>query len=95
MLAGWFKQESFRAEELYQLNSPGSIAGEGAAMFFINGKPAGAIAQVQAVGTIHTDDTGLVAGQLKSFIDKNLPDGEKIDLLVSGEDGDSPTVEIL
>ncbi len=89
LLAGWFKNELSAVENLYELNSPGSIAGEGAAMFLVNGNPAKAIAQVQAIGAVHSGDVGVMERQLKFFLDKHLPEGEKIDLLISGENGDN------
>lgn len=89
LLAGWYKNQSFAAGGLYEINSPGSIAGEGAAMFLVNGNPANAIACLKAVGTIHTDNEGVIAQQLKNFIAAHLPAGNTIDLLVSGENGDN------
>ncbi|MBC7887749.1 MAG: beta-ketoacyl synthase chain length factor [Ferruginibacter sp.] len=89
LLAGWFKAEAFAAGELYELNSPGSIAGEGAAMFLVNGNPVNAIAQLQAVGTVHADDVVTIEQQLKHFLHRHLPAGEKIDVLISGENGDN------
>lgn len=88
-LAGWFKNELPAGVGLYELISPGSIGGEGAAMFLVNGDPTAAIAQLQGIGIIHTEDAALVEQQLKHFLDKHLPPGETIDLLLSGEDGDN------
>lgn len=88
-LAGWYKKEQLTGNGLYDLNTPGSIAGEGAAMFLVKGNAAGAIASIKATGTIHTSDVLIVAQQLQQFIDKNLPEGEQITMLVSGEDGDN------
>ena len=38
---------------------------------------------------LHTADVQIVTEQLKMFLNKHLPAGEKIDLLLSGENGDS------
>ena len=89
VLGGWLKKEAVTAKSFYNLNTPGSIAGEGAAMFLVNGKATNAIACVKVVGTIHTDNEAIVEHQLKNFISKDLPAGERIDLLISGEDGDN------
>jgi Beta-ketoacyl synthase, N-terminal domain len=89
LLAGWFKNELSALEDLYDVDSPGSIGGEGAAMFLINGNPTGARAQLQAVGTVHSDDADVIQQRLKSFLGNHLAAGEEIDLLVSGEDGDN------
>lgn len=89
LLAGWFKNELFAVEDLYESNSPGSIGGEGAAMFLVTGNPTAAIAQIQAVDTLHSGDVSVVKERLEYFLGNHLPAGEKIDLLVSGEDGDN------
>ncbi|MCW3093522.1 MAG: beta-ketoacyl synthase chain length factor [Ferruginibacter sp.] len=88
-LAGWFKKEPFALEDLYTLQTPGSIAGEGTAMFLVNGNPEDAIAQLRAVETIHTEEEEAVKQRLKYFLEKNLINGEEIDVLITGENGDS------
>lgn len=88
-LAGWFKKESIRAKKLYQSATAGSIAGEGAAMFLVNGNSENAKAKIAGLHLLHTEDEALMARQLAHFLDKHLRTGEKIDLLLSGEDGDS------
>ena len=88
-LAGWYKKESLSNKELYQSNSPASIAGEGAAMFIVGDNKTGALASLRAIYTMHTHDEKLVANQLKGFLEKNLPGNEKISLLISGENGDN------
>ncbi len=88
-LAGWFKKEAFTTDNLYELNTPGSLAGEAATMFLVNGQPANAIAQLRAIHTIHSTDETVIQQQLKTFLENHLPADEKIDLLVSGENGDN------
>jgi len=88
-LAGWFKKESIIAKDLYQSGTAGSMAGEGAALFLVNGNSENANAKVAGLHFLHTEDKGLMSGQLAHFLDKHLHKGEKIDLLLSGEDGDS------
>ena len=86
-LDGWYKKEKISNTELYQSNTPASIAGEGAAMFLVNDNAAGAVAKLNALKTLHTNDVGVVTEHLKEFIRKTP--GNKIDLLLSGENGDS------
>ncbi|MEO6546576.1 MAG: beta-ketoacyl synthase chain length factor [Ferruginibacter sp.] len=88
-LGGWYKEEQFDLENMYSLNSPGSIAGEGSAMFWVNDNPVNAIAKMHAIETIHTDDVALVTGRLQDFLNKNLLPEEFIDLLITGENGDN------
>ena len=88
-LDGWYKKESISNRELYESKTPASIAGEGSAMFLVNGKKENALADLSDIYTMHTDDENLVKEQLKHFLENNLARGEKIDLLISGENGDS------
>jgi hypothetical protein len=88
-LDGWYKKESISNMELYESKSPASIAGEGSAMFLVSGKKENALAELSDIHTMHTDDENLVKEELKRFLEKNLLRGEKIDLLISGENGDS------
>jgi Beta-ketoacyl synthase, N-terminal domain len=88
-LGGWYKKEPINAKELYASGTIGSLAGEGAAMFFVNGNKANAIAKVTGIHVLHTTDEEVVAGQLKMFLAKHLPASAKIDVLLSGENGDT------
>ncbi|MEP7165087.1 MAG: beta-ketoacyl synthase chain length factor [Ferruginibacter sp.] len=86
---GWYKKESISNKTLYDNNSTGSIAGEAALMFFVNGTRAGAIAKIHAVDTLHHEDESVMKEKLQGFIKRYLPGGEKIDLLLTGENGDN------
>ena len=88
-LAGWYKTESITAKDLYAAGTAASIAGEGAAMFLVNNSALHARAKVTGLHFLHTTDELLVANQLKLFLAKHLQAGESIDLLLSGENGDS------
>lgn len=87
-LDGWYKKE-LNNKDLYNINSPGSIAGEGSAMFIVNGKREGAMAQMQAISVLHSREENTVNEQLKHFLKANLKEGEEIDLFFSGENGDN------
>ncbi len=91
-LAGTYKKESISNKQLYEADSPGCIAGEGATMFIVNADAANAVAKVTAISTLHTINIELVTQQLKIFLQKNVPEGMKIDLLISGENGDNRTL---
>lgn len=88
-LAGWFKTEKFSSRDLFTTNSKGSVAGEGTAMFIVNNSKTFAEAYVQDVATLHSEMEEAVKAMLYNFINKNLKDDEKIDLLISGENGDN------
>ena len=86
---GWHKKEMVSNASLYTANSPGTISGEGSAMFLIDNNASQALARLNAVATLHHTDEGAVKTFIADFLNKNLQPGEKIDLLISGENGDS------
>ncbi len=87
--AGAYKQENISTKNLYESNTPGCIAGEAATMFLVNKNAQNAIAKLVAIDTLHNDDEQMLKEKLQYFIETNLPKGEKIDLLLSGENGDN------
>jgi len=88
-LAGGYKEGPVTNHELYTLDTPGSIAGEGAVMFLVSGNPAGANTAVPAIRTLHTTDEAEIKIQLIHFLDTSLPAGETVDWFLSGENGDN------
>ncbi len=92
-LDGAYKQESISNKDLYQTVSPGSIAGEGAAMFLVNNHAKNAIACINAVNMLHSQDLEQVEKTFGQFISTHIPAGEKIDLFLSGESGDNRTLK--
>lgn len=92
--SGWYKKEKVSAAELYTSDTPGSIAGEGAAMFLVSNKKQNALAELKAMTVFHSGNTTYIQEQLKHFIETRLPAGEKIDLFITGENGDSRYKEI-
>ncbi len=88
-LAGTYKKEAITNKELYEVDSPGCIAGEGATMFIVNSEAANAVANVVAVNTLHSTDIDLIKQQLTLFLQKNVKAGKEIDLFISGENGDN------
>ena len=88
-LAGWYKKEDITGKDFYQQDSPGSIAGEGAAMFVVNNQIRNCSAAVRAIGTLHTAGVEDLQQYLQNFLKEQLLPGEKIDLLLSGENGDN------
>ena len=86
---GWFKNEEISTKILYNTDSPGSIAGEGATMFWVNNTSNGAIAKLLAVEVSINENELFIIEKLKEFINTHLPSGEKIDLFLTGENGDN------
>ncbi|MEO8768620.1 MAG: beta-ketoacyl synthase chain length factor [Ferruginibacter sp.] len=87
-LAGWYKQKPCTNEELYNLDSSGSVAGEGSAMFIVNDDATNALAKLSAVHIFQTEDEDLLKDQLEQFLKKYFGD-KKPGLLLSGESGDN------
>ena len=86
-LADWYKKEPVTHENLYDSASPGTIAGEGAAIFLVNNEPDHALAKVEAIHTIHTTEPGIVKQELQHFLKKHSR--HIIDLFITGENGDN------
>jgi Beta-ketoacyl synthase, N-terminal domain len=86
---GWYKEETIQGKDFFTTDSPGSIAGEGAAMFLVNTNKNGAVTKLLAVDTLNTTNELLLQQRLQHFIAANLPVGEKIDLFLTGENGDN------
>ena len=87
LLSGAYKQP-VEDGNLYESTTPGSIAGEGVAMFLAGSSKEKAIACVKAVRTIHTNDPARISGELQQFLQENEMDGKDLFLLISGENGD-------
>lgn len=88
-LAGWYKKEIVSNRDLFSVNSPASIAGEGAAMFLVNSCKTGSMARVKAIQTFHSEDQELIKSHLGDFIRQHFPSQESPDILISGENGDN------
>lgn len=95
---GWYKTSVQPGLSLYEYDSPGSIAGEGAAFFLVSGEPDDALAVVKGIETFHGTDPHVVATRLQTFLERHLPavsrpeqqpSGERPALFLSGENGDS------
>lgn len=88
-LDGWYKKEIVANKDLYKVNSPASLAGEGAAMFLVNNNEAGAAAHIEAMKTFHCEDGQLIKKKLETFVAENFRQEQEPDLLLTGENGDN------
>ncbi len=88
-LGGLFKEVPVSSNELLQSNTPGTVYGEGAAMFMIGRYQENAIAEVVDVTQISTEKTEDVMLALDAFLDKNAIIG--VDEVYLGRNGDSVT----
>ncbi len=88
-LGNWYKKEAVSNKDLYRSHSISSMAGEGAAMFSITSNPINALATLTAIHTMQASDEQFISDELKNFLKLYVPEGEQVDLLLSGENGDS------
>jgi hypothetical protein len=86
---GWYKRAVEPGLSLYNYDSPGSIAGEGAALFLVGGEDGQALAAVRGIETFHSIDPRVVASRLLTFLERHLPAGVQPGLFLSGENGDN------
>ncbi|MBC7904886.1 MAG: beta-ketoacyl synthase chain length factor [Gemmatimonadaceae bacterium] len=87
-LGGWYKSEDSSNLNLFENESDGSIAGEGAAMFLAGNEKQGSICRLTDIHFFQTDSAGVVKEALTKFLAKHLPSGKSPDLFMSGENGD-------
>lgn len=86
-LSGRYKSSGISNIGLYETETPGSIAGEGSAMFLVSGEEEGAVANLTGLGMMYTTDVKELKDYMHAFLDQ-LAANESIDLLLSGENGD-------
>ncbi len=88
-LAGWFRKDPVRNLDLFTTSAAGTIPGEGSFMVWMNNQRDGAMASLDAVRTVHTEDPAMVLNILKIFMAENFAADEMPDLLLTGENGDN------
>ena len=86
-LGGWFKVDPASNLRLYDTDTNGSLAGEGAAMFLVNGTAGSALAGVKAIRFLHSDQAADLSAALKDFLGKESAD-LPVHWMISGENGD-------
>jgi hypothetical protein len=86
---GWYKREPLTNKNLFAGNSAGSMAGEGAAMFLVDGNPRGSLGSFRGLSMVHSEDLDEVAFRTQGLLNEKLGDAGKVDLLITGENGDN------
>lgn len=86
-LAGAYKTDSISNTELYKAKTPGTLAGEGVAMFSVNNKPNGALANIHSLKMLHTKEKSEVKEAFQLFLKEHKTFA--LDILITGENGDS------
>lgn len=85
-LAGWY-DKTLHSGTLYTVQKKATIAGEGAAMFLVNGKAENAIAHIAGIEFFQSSDPEYVKKRFADFLDQHQPDMHTL-LFLSGENGD-------
>jgi hypothetical protein len=85
---GWYKKEPLAAKDFYAPDLPGSIAGEGAAIFLVDGERDDAVAAIREIVLLGGEEEEPVRAAMTALLGRHLPQGEKLDWLISGENGD-------
>lgn len=86
-LDGWYKKEDISSGGFYSSNTTGTVAGEGAVMLLVNNDKYNAVAKVVNISTLHTIVAMKMQQHLQQFLEQHI--NTNIDLLLSGENGDS------
>lgn len=84
---GWYKKEPVSNRDLYNSGTPGTISGEGSAMFMVSNNAENALARLTDMAILHHADVDAVGRFLSNFFDRHID--KNIDLLITGEDGDN------
>lgn len=92
-LAGCFKTEAVPAGKLLDQVSPGSVCGEGSAMFIAAETKTEKSILVVDVLTLNSSDEEAVKEALSRIVSRNGLKAEDIDVLVSGKNGDSRFID--
>lgn len=86
---GWYKTTAIESKDFYNVDTKGTLPGEGAAMFLVNNNSEGGVAKLAALRMLNTDNENLVAEVFSKFLVDNKLSAADIDLYVSGENGDN------
>ncbi len=92
-LGGWNKVEILSSADLYDSTTPGSIAGEGAAMFVLSGQAGDASTCIEGLETWEGTDPSENMEIIMKFLASPFAKGKKPDLILSGENGDIRELE--
>lgn len=83
LLAGWYKRQAISNLELFESKTPGSMAGEGVAMYAVSGQQDCAKMKLSKILTFHTKDKLVIENAVKQ-----LARTYALDAWVSGQNGD-------
>ncbi len=91
VLAGFCKSQADLVDSFFDSNTPGSVAGEGAAMFVVDQLKEDSLAEIVDVAMISNASETEVNGVFHSMLNRNGLAKSQIDAVVIGLSGDSKT----
>lgn len=86
-LAGWYDKTK-SSIDMYQINTPATVAGEGAAMFIVNSKATNAVACINGLEVFHSAEPNTVVERFQHFLNEFAPNLYNT-IFLCGENGDS------
>lgn len=88
---GYWKKENIASERLFHHNdTPGTIAGEGAAFFVLSNQPENALAQIKGLAILEENlSPAALSERLHTFLADNGLQAADIQLVLTGANGDS------
>ncbi len=84
---GYWKEQLTQPADLYTANTPGSIAGEGAVFFVLGTEPA--TVRLNGVKMIYKPSPQALFQSLEAFLAQHQIAAAEIDLLITGQSGDT------
>lgn len=90
-LAGRYKSEITSNSQLIASKTIGSVCGEGSTFFLVSNSPENALAEIVDTAQITTTNFESLEELTDTFLAKNNINGETIDLLILGRNGDTRT----
>jgi 3-oxoacyl-(acyl-carrier-protein) synthase len=92
LLSGYYKTGNSTSDSLFTSDSPGTVCGEGAAMFVVEAEMSDrALAQILDVDQISYCSEKQLENKLNYFLERNGLVNSDIDVMVSGKSGDNRT----
>ncbi len=86
---GHYKKEQIESLKLFELNTSGTIQGEGASFFIVSGlHTASTWCKLSALDTVYRPDLPELSNSLLSFLDNARTPIDQIDLWIDGSSGD-------
>lgn len=85
----YWRKETVNGKDLFDDKKPGTIAGEGSAFFTVSNHDQNSLARLDALRMIQFPEAATISATLAELLASIALSGHDIDLIVSGDNGDS------